>query len=259
MPDQVKPKGILRNRGEAGSPLPQQQPTADTASSVTSTNTSSTSSTSTISPEDPSILRSNNNTSAGNIPFDRNAVLENTLANAKFHTVGNAIIKKHKVELDEDIHHGASSSSGDVAAIKAAAEHLKWNEANLYLNEQEKCSTMKITEPKTPFQGAVGDSEYYKPDAEGDEDDDLDGESFLLGEPEVAVGPDPTIQQDRIIVDEKARKEEEEAAAAAASEEEPEETPEERHQRFEQLRKSHYFMKGAVLHKPGQGLDEEDQ
>src|SRR5690606_37852411 len=28
---------------------------------------------------------------------------------------------------------------------------LKWDEANLYLTEQQKSSTMKITEPKTPF------------------------------------------------------------------------------------------------------------
>ena len=28
---------------------------------------------------------------------------------------------------------------------------LKWDEANLYLTEQQRDSTMKITEPKTPY------------------------------------------------------------------------------------------------------------
>ncbi len=31
---------------------------------------------------------------------------------------------------------------------------LKWDEANLYLAEQQKTSTMKITEPKTPYEHA---------------------------------------------------------------------------------------------------------
>ena len=33
----------------------------------------------------------------------------------------------------------------------AGNQRLQWDEANLYLTEQERTSTMKITEPKTPF------------------------------------------------------------------------------------------------------------
>ncbi len=40
---------------------------------------------------------------------------------------------------------------------------LKWDEANLYLTEQEKNSTMKIDEPKTPY------AKHYDP-AEEEED-----------------------------------------------------------------------------------------
>ncbi len=32
-----------------------------------------------------------------------------------------------------------------------SSQRLKWDEANLYLTEQERSSTMKITEPKTPY------------------------------------------------------------------------------------------------------------
>lgn len=253
MPDQTtKPKGILRNRNEVSSP------------SLVGQSIETNSPSAPADAENPSII---GNTSQVE-PFDRNAVLENTRANAKIHTIGNAIIQKHKSELVEELTANAAAAAASSDADKA--EHLKWNEANLYLNEQEKSATMKITEPKTPFQGAVGDSEYYKPDEDEDNFnldggshqgpaapslDDLEGDGLLLGEPEVA-GPDPTLQTDRILVDEKAK-----AAAAAAeeAEKEHEETPEEHHRRFEQMRKNHYFMKGAVLHKPLEDLDDEDE
>ncbi|KAF5093748.1 hypothetical protein D0Z00_003883 [Geotrichum galactomycetum] len=229
MPDQIKAKGILRNKHQS-SPI------------VSSENGGTPNST-------PSSLIEGSGDSV--VPFDRNAVLENTRANAQIHSVGNSIIQKHKVDLEEEL-----AKDPEYAA---AAAHLKWNEANLYLNEQEKSATMKITEPKTPFQGAVGDSEYYKPDEDDDELslppalDSLHGEALSLGEPEVS-GPDPTIQTNRIIVDEKAKKDEEDND----EDEEPEETPEERHKRFEAMRKNHYYMKGAVLHKPVEDDDDDE-
>lgn len=247
MPDQVKPKGILRNRSEVNAPSVSDKSTSTAGGSE---------------------IISSHGTSE---PFDRSAVLENTLANAKIHTVGNAIIQKHKSELVDEL----QGKTIDDEDGEPKNEHLKWNEANLYLNEQEKSATMKITEPKTPFQGSIGDSEYYRPDEEDDEVnldagrgpsslDELEAEGFMLGEPEVS-GPDPTIQPDRILVDEKAKAaaaqeqdgEEEEEEEEEEGEEE-EETPEERHKRFEQMRKSHYFMKGAVLHKKLEDLDDDE-
>ena len=46
---------------------------------------------------------------------------------------------------------------------------LKWDEANLYLTEQEKSSTMKITEPKTPYQF----SEDLPPEEEDEGEEDV--------------------------------------------------------------------------------------
>lgn len=230
MPDQIKAKGILRNKNESS-------PIALSENNGTPTSSSS--------------LVEGNSDAA--VPFDRNAVLENTRANAQIHSVGSSIIQKHKLDLEDEI-------AKDPESAATAAAHLKWNEANLYLNEQEKSATMKITEPKTPFQGAVGDSEYYKPDDEDDELslppalDSLQGEPLLLGEPEVS-GPDPTIQTDRIIVDEKAKRDD---SNDNQDDSEPEETPEERHKRFEAMRKNHYYMKGAVLHKSVEDDDDEE-
>jgi protein phosphatase inhibitor 2 len=45
-------------------------------------------------------------------------------------------------------------------------QRLKWDEANLYLTEQERSSTMKINEPKTPY------AKHYDP-AEDPSDDDM--------------------------------------------------------------------------------------
>lgn len=60
---------------------------------------------------------------------------------------------------------GVSGASGE------GGERLKWDEANLYLNENEKTPKMKIDEPKTPF------VRKYDPSAE-DEDDPMTGGSM---------------------------------------------------------------------------------
>lgn len=153
--------------------------------------------------------------------FDRNKVLENTLINSKLNDVGQTI-KEHPPQPQHDDNAG-----------------IKWDEANIYLSEQEKSSTMKIDEPKTPFQGAVGDSEYYLPD---EEEEELIGQEFSLGEPEIDAKYDATIQNNRI---EKTIEEKEEQ-----EEQEPEPSAEERHRRFDEMRKKHYQMKGAILKRP---------
>ena len=61
---------------------------------------------------------------------------------------------------------------------------LKWDEANLYLTEQEKSSTMKIDEPKTPY------AKRYEPDE--DEEEEVGRDEGLV----------PTIDADDIVVDE---------------------------------------------------------
>jgi protein phosphatase inhibitor 2 len=68
----------------------------------------------------------------------------------------------------KNAHHPASSSSG--AGAGAGGTHhagLAWDETNLSLNDLQKDSTMKITEPKTP---------YVRYNPETDEVMDLDRE-----------------------------------------------------------------------------------
>lgn len=138
---------------------------------------------------------------------------------------------------------------------------IKWDEANLYLTEQERTSTMKITEPKTPY------AKHYDPAEDpSDEEDNAaqpgegsrgkrighedDIPDMSLGEPEEAV---PEIPADEVEMAHKKRKhrgsgsrvhvddEAVEGETAGLSEEERE-----KHRRFEEMRKKHYEMKGVA-------------
>jgi len=53
---------------------------------------------------------------------------------------------------------------------------LKWDEANLYLTEQEKSSTMRIDEPKTPY------AKRYEPEDDEDEMRTLDAQELMVDE-----------------------------------------------------------------------------
>ncbi|KAI1982305.1 hypothetical protein LOZ51_001081 [Ophidiomyces ophidiicola] len=60
----------------------------------------------------------------------------------------------------------SSASKANGACVDDdSSPKLKWDEANLYLTEQERTSTMKIDEPKTPY------VPHYDIDQEDDEDD----------------------------------------------------------------------------------------
>lgn len=58
---------------------------------------------------------------------------------------------------------------------------LKWDEANLYLTEQEKSSTMKIDEPKTPY------ARRYDPTEDYDEVLGIDAEDIVVDELDKAI------------------------------------------------------------------------
>ncbi|KAK5637144.1 hypothetical protein RRF57_012856 [Xylaria bambusicola] len=119
-------------------------------------------------------------------------------------------------------------------------QRLQWDEANLYLTEQERSSTMKITEPKTPY------ARHYEPSE--DEDDEMgDGDpisGFSLGEPEEEV-PESRFarKQSKVHVSD-----EDATPQHDAEQDYIGMTPEERekHRKFEQLRKKHYEMKGVA-------------
>ena len=53
---------------------------------------------------------------------------------------------------------------------------LKWDEANLYLTEQDRSSTMKIDEPKTPY------TKHYEPEEDEEEMRTLDAQELMVDE-----------------------------------------------------------------------------
>ena len=69
---------------------------------------------------------------------------------------------------------------------------LKWDEVNLYLTEQEKSSTMKIDEPKTPY------AKRYEPDEDADEMRTLDANDLVVDELDKAGGGRSRTKEDEI-------------------------------------------------------------
>jgi len=143
---------------------------------------------------------------------------------------------------------------------------LKWDEANLYLTEQDRTSTMKIDEPKTPYakhydpaedpsddEGAAGGIDPADIDMDRVDgipggmrhrrpgtDDEIPGLS--LGEPEEAVPERPTTRPRAVHVDSNGSGHDtdpEDLVGLSAEELE-------KHRRFEEMRKKHYEMKNVA-------------
>lgn len=140
----------------------------------------------------------------------------------------------------------SSRAPEDIDADATPEMRLKWDEANLYLTEQERTSTMKITEPKTPY------AKHYSPSEDDDLDEDISSShneipGLSLGEPEEAV-PDGEFtaagrKQSKVHVSDDDATPLHDADADMLGM-----TPEERekHRKFEELRKKHYEMSEAV-------------
>ncbi|KAI2633994.1 hypothetical protein GGS21DRAFT_519491 [Xylaria nigripes] len=134
--------------------------------------------------------------------------------------------------------HFLSRTSSLSASDGLTSQRLQWDEANLYLTEQERTSTMKITEPKTPY------ARHYEPSEDEDDEmvDPIPGLS--LGEPEEDIPEDfSSRKQSKVHVNDK------DATPQHDAENEyfgmtPEE--QEKHRKFEELRKKHYEMKGVA-------------
>ncbi|KAI9863652.1 MAG: hypothetical protein M1813_003675 [Trichoglossum hirsutum] len=170
---------------------------------------------------------------------------------------------------------------------------LKWDEANLYLTEQEKCSTMKINEPKTPYarryDPTEDDVEMHQIDARELIVDELDKVTGLhgareedipgleLGEPEEAIpaAGAPAVGSGRLTRTSSVRSEKQVVLDPDASDGEggrvsphrPEggfesEEEEEKHRKFQEMRRRHYEMKDVkgLLGHPEEldELEEED-
>ncbi|KAM0328844.1 hypothetical protein ACHAQA_005260 [Verticillium albo-atrum] len=177
--------------------------------------------------------------------------------------------------------HGASVTGGDEQEDPSQdSQRLKWDEANLYLTEQERTSTMKITEPKTPY------AKHYDPlEDPSDEDEIMEGAGpgldaasgsgrrkahrraageddipdMSLGEPEEAV-PESESNKEKQL---KVHVDETSDSGGHGEDELAGLSPEERekHRRFEALRKKHYEMKDVahLLGHPEETGEEEDE
>ncbi|KAI1323652.1 hypothetical protein F5Y16DRAFT_332634 [Xylariaceae sp. FL0255] len=146
-----------------------------------------------------------------------------------------------------------STAGGDGDESLPPSQRLQWDEANLYLTEQERTSTMKITEPKTPY------ARHYEPSEDDLDDNDLEmadgGEhsqreeipGLSLGEPEEDV-PENEFSASKKKESKVHVSDEDATPLHDAENEYLGMTPEERekHRKFEELRKKHYEMKGVA-------------
>ena len=178
--------------------------------------------------------------------LDRQQVIANTRANAAMHAQQRGQPKELDDELREIVR---KANAGDKLTEE---ERLKWDERNLLINEMEKSATMKIDEPKTPYEGGFDpNNDYYRTDNENDNEHGHEHElehehedDFALGEGvddanDVAV---QTIEADTVSGDQGDSEDE--------SQEEVEETAAERHARFEAMRRAHYAHKADPLKRP---------
>jgi protein phosphatase inhibitor 2 len=181
---------------------------------------------------------------------EKEIVLENTLRNAG----------PHRRSSSNPRGPGSRRQSGTSVQADENSPKLKWDEANLYLTEQQRDSTMKITEPKTPY------AKQYDPTEDEEEVEMLNAEElnvdelddkpkkrkqkmddipdFDLGEPELEAADSRTPESERRVIVEP-------DAAGESGHHDGDElahlTPEERekHIKFEKLRKKHYEMKNV--------------
>ncbi|MBE3045673.1 phosphatase inhibitor 2 family protein [Candidatus Bathyarchaeota archaeon] len=173
----------------------------------------------------PGILKNSSHTSPP--PSDKEVTISNTNWNA-----GN----RRTPSASRSTRARTPTAPDGAAAPAEPSQRLKWDEANLYLTEQERTPKMKIDEPKTPFAPA-----YESPD----EDEDAGGDDipdFELGEPERKV-------PERRLSDGSSRKAvlvEDGGGEAHAGGEGDSAEEREKHRKFEEMRKRHYEMKGAV-------------
>ena len=197
---------------------------------------------------------------------EKDVTLQNTLQNAGH--------RRNSSNARSSTSRRQSSTPGPRSTLEEDENNprLKWDEVNLYLTEQEKSSTMKIDEPKTPY------AKHYEPsDDEVDEMRILDADDLVvdeldkangqrsrarereseipgleLGEPEEAV-PEPGMEEDdrarisrsgsvkgekQVVVDPSVDAEGGHGEMEGWSREERE-----KHRKFEEMRKKHYEMK----------------
>jgi protein phosphatase inhibitor 2 len=182
---------------------------------------------------------------------ERDIVLQNTLQNAG-----------RRRSSSNQSRTGTGSrrhSHHDDPANAEGSPRLKWDEANLYLTEQERTPKMKIDEPKTPFAKGYDpmqdEEELRMLDAEDIAVDELDEKpkkhAFDMRIPDLDIGEPETAPEFR-------RRESHSPKQVVVKEDvldghlhmpgDDPETPEEeeKHKQFEEARKKHYEMKNVA-------------
>ncbi|KAF8536418.1 hypothetical protein BDD12DRAFT_851215 [Trichophaea hybrida] len=270
-PDAKRPKGILKNSNSYHRSPPNKPVTVvDPHEATTITNNNITATASENTP--PAAVAAGASSSREGTPdqhlAERDIVLQNTLKNAGRRRSSSNMSRGGPGSRRHS--HHESDDNGE------ASLRLKWDEANLYLTEQERTPKMKIDEPKTPF------ARGYDPHDDEAELHMIDTDEILVDELETRlkrrVTPDMNIPDLDIGEPEEitpparlTRKESHSPKQVVVQEDiidghqhvpgdEPE-TPEEeeKHKKFEELRKKHYEMKNVanLLGHP-EYLEEED-
>ncbi|RDL40947.1 Uncharacterized protein BP5553_00926 [Venustampulla echinocandica] len=182
---------------------------------------------------------------------DQDITLQNTLQNAGHRRSSSAARPTSTSRRQSS--QSSVSRDGDDSNMR-----LTWDEANLYLTEQEKSATMKIDEPKTPY------ARHYDPAEDEDEIRQLDAQDIIVDEldrkspgksvrareeeiPGLSLGePEEAIPESEL--DESERQRRKEKAVHVAGEEHVGLSSEEmeKHRKFEEMRKKHYEMKNVA-------------
>ncbi|KAF4120655.1 protein phosphatase inhibitor 2 [Geosmithia morbida] len=274
-PDTKRPKGILKNSSSTRS-VPRELPAVGVDTAMTGTSA----------------------TTPGSSASDADSRRRERSMSSKEITIENTNFNAGARRSSSAARHGRPGSRRASSAVSeeeaGAGQRLKWDEANLYLTEQERTATMKIDEPKTPY------VRHYDPGQEPSDDEDDDSYRFnnggadgpfssasvsrsdgtapsasrrpvieddipglSLGEPEEAVpdrqssSPSPSSPK-RAHVDHGSvgGHDADDAELAGLSPEERE-----KHIRFEQARKRHYEMKNVaqLLGNPDALPDDEEE
>ncbi|RMZ81526.1 hypothetical protein DV737_g2444, partial [Chaetothyriales sp. CBS 132003] len=180
-----------------------------------------------------------------------------------------------------------SAVAGVAGGEDANKMRLQWDEAALFLQEQEKGGRMKITEPKTPYQYGTGTPDE---EDEGEEEDVAIDPRFVnvdevdlahkkaskttresdipgldIGEPEEELAQDSSVENDRIVRSGSLSRENSKEKHASVSGDfsgqvgMPTREEQEKHRKFEEQRKKHYEMKSikGLLGHP-EHIDEDD-
>ncbi|KIW07187.1 uncharacterized protein PV09_02053 [Verruconis gallopava] len=193
---------------------------------------------------------------------EKEITLANTLSNAGGRRRSSSTPRVFSSRRTSNSHDGEENSP-----------RLKWDEANLYLTEQQRDSTMKITEPKTPY------AKQYDPAEDEEEIEAINASEVVVDELDQARGKKAPRDEDIPDIDigepenprlEHARTPESERRVIVDPDqhdegfhgEEPENLPEaekEKHAKFEAARRKHYEMRNVknLLGHPEQ-LDELD-